>query len=91
MTRFRLPDGFSFDESFAESKLGIREPAATLGKLKALRIVRSERIVIDGRPTVIWFFVCQCVIPAIFTLLDDFLYSKGFELQSDGRLSPYIR
>lgn len=88
---YRLPDGFSFDESFAESELGISEPAATLGKLKALRVVRSERIVIDGRPTVIWFFVRQCVLPAIFTLIDDFLYSKGFELQSDARKSPYIR
>ena len=88
---YRLPDGFSFDESFAESELGIKEPAATLGKLKALWIVRSERIVIDGRPTVIWFFTRQCAIPAVFTLLDDFLCSKGFELQSDGRKSPYIR
>lgn len=87
---YHLPDGFSFDESFATSRLGIAEPAVTLGKLKALRIVRSERIVIDGEPTTIWFFVRQCGIPAIFTLLDDYLYSKGFELQSDSRRSAYI-
>ena len=91
LTLYRLPDGFSFDESFAMEKLGIDEPDKTLGKLKSLGIVRSERIIVNGGPTMIWFFIRRCEIAAIFTMLDDYVYSKGFALQSCGRKSAYIK
>ena len=87
---YRLPDGFSFDAEFANDRLGIGD-IQTLEKLRALRVIRSEEIVIDRKPTTIWFFVRRCEIAAIFTLLDDFLYSKGCELQSDSRRSAYIK
>ena len=89
---FRLPCGFSFDESYAAEQFGIDNAGETLEKLRKLRTVNYQDITIDGVVTRIWFYQQQIGLIALFALLNEHIYyQNSFAWNSNDRSSPLLR
>lgn len=89
---FRLPHGFSFDESYAAEQFGLSNAVETLRKLEKLYTVYSNDISIDGVVTRIWFYRQQIGLIALFALLNEQIYHQNlFAWNENARSSPLIR
>jgi len=88
---YHLPNGFSFDDSWAGENFGLENPGEVLEKLAQLGVVRSESIVIDRQPVRIWFFRENSGIIALFALLNEVIFhQESFAWNSNGHKSPYF-
>ncbi len=89
---FRLPHGFSFDESYAVEQFGLENAAETLKKLEKLYVVYSNDVFIDGVKTPIWFYREQISFIGFFALLNEMIYHQNsFAWNENGRTSPLFR
>jgi len=89
---FRLPHGFSFDESWAAEQFGLTNARETLEKLMKLYTVYWNDITIDGVETRIWFYREQIALIGLFALLNEQIYfQRSFAWNSNSRTSPLLR
>ena len=89
---FRLPHGFSFDESYAAKQFELENASETLKKLEKLYIVYSNDITIDGIKTRIWFYRENISFIGLFAFLNEMIYHQNsFAWNQYGRISPLLR
>ncbi|MBE6670893.1 MAG: helix-turn-helix transcriptional regulator [Ruminococcaceae bacterium] len=89
---FNLPNGFSFDESYAAEQYGLTNAEETLQKLRKLRTVYYQDISIDGKITRIWFYRQQIGLISLFALLNEQIYyQNSFAWQQNARSSALFR
>ncbi|MBQ2817921.1 MAG: helix-turn-helix transcriptional regulator [Clostridia bacterium] len=89
---FHLPNGFSFDESYAGEQFGLDNAEETLKKLQKLRTVSFRDVFIDGKATRIWFYHQQIGLIALFALLNEQIYHQNtFAWNQNDRTSPLLR
>ncbi len=88
---YKKESHFSFDAEYARVEFHLDDPVPTLEKLEKL-VLRSESYIINGVETKIWMFNRDCGMIALFSLLNERIYSQHrFALQSNHRQSPYLK